>query len=101
MVGSQQCAAGLNPFGIAGPVQRWFRHNGQRKSKSKSPNPIISSRNESRRDSAAKPKVARNELPWVTSGRIESTPKELCHLAIRMGTTSFEVDEALKRWIPG
>ena len=37
---------------------------------------------ESRRDSATKPKVARNELPWVTSGRIESTPKELCHLAI-------------------
>src|SRR5207249_1224604 len=35
---------------------------------------------ESRRDSATKPRVARNELPWVRRGRVMTTLKGLCQI---------------------
>jgi len=36
----------------------------------------------SQRDLASKPKVARNELPWVNVAAISSTLKELCPICV-------------------
>src|SRR5258705_12993999 len=71
---SQPGLVGAIPLGLRGPVQRWFDAtvipdpNHQHKHFDSDNLSLLS--NESRRDSETKPKVARNELPWVPFARI-------------------------------